>query len=376
MIDPKVKMIARSRRVWHTNASYGFGGLEIRMIREAAKLAELGYQLSFVCNPGSLLAHHARKAAVDVIPFRMSQCYHLSAMIRFYRLLKNARVNLLHCHTSKDHWVCAPAARLLGIPIVRTRHVSAPVRTNYCSSFIYTNLSDRILLEADSIKNDLLRIPGLPANRLVSVPNGIDLTAFHPAQSGGCIKQAFGLKTAQPIIGCVARLDEGKGHYYLLEAASSIIKAWPNARFLVVGDGPSEVTAKLQRFTADLQLSSHVIFTGFRADIPQLLAVMTCVVLPTCLPEACPTGILEAQAMGKPVIATRIGGVPEIIQDRVTGLLVKSEDSRALASAILWLLDHPQEAQDMARKARDRVAKECSLVSAISSTTRVYQELL
>lgn len=369
-------MIVRSCRIWHTNSSFDFGGIEIRMIREAAKLIELGYQLSFVCNSGSLLAHHAKKAGLDVIPFRMRQCYQLSSMIRFYHLLKNARVNLLHCHTSKDHWVCAPAARLLGIPIVRTRHVSAPVRTNYCSSFIYTNLSDRILLEADSIKNNLLRIPGLPADRLVSIPNGIDLTVFLPAQRGERITQVFGLEGAYPIIGCIARLDEDKGHSYLLEAVSSIVKAWPNARLLLVGDGPPDLKAKLTTTTAALQLGSHVIFTGFRTDIPQLLAVMTCVVLPTCLPEGCPTAILEAQAMGKPVIATRIGGVPEIIQDRVTGLLVEPENSSALASAILWLLDHLQEAQDMAGKARDRVAKEFSLESAVSGTTRVYEELL
>ena len=369
-------MIARSSRIWHTNASSGFGGLEIRMIREAVGLTELGYEISFVCNPGSPLAHHARQKGIDVIPFRMRQCYHLSAMSRFYRLLKNEKVDLLHCHTSKDHWVCAPAARLLGIPILRTRHVSAPVRTNYCSSFIYTNLSDRILVEADSIKNDLLRIPGLLASRVVSVPNGIDLRVFYPAVNGDCIKQAFGLETAHPVIGCIARLDEGKGHSYLLEAASSIIKAWPNARFLVVGDGPPEVKAKLQRITAALQLSAHVIFTGFRTDIPQLLAVMTCMVLPTCLPEACPTAILEAQAMGKPVIATRTGGVPEIVQDRVTGQLVEPKNHRALASAILWLLAHPHEVQDMASRAKDRVGKEFSLESAISQTDKVYQEHL
>jgi glycosyltransferase involved in cell wall biosynthesis len=145
---------------------------------------------------------------------------------------------------------------------------------------------------------------------------------------------------------------------------------------VLVGDGAETVKQHLKKLTATLGLEAHVIFAGFRRDVPQALAAMTCVVLPSSSPEASPGAVLEAQAMGKPIIATRVGGLPEIVQDRETGLLVDPGDAKGLAEAILWVLDHPREAREMGWRGREHVVKHWSLEATVDRTDKVYRELL
>jgi glycosyltransferase involved in cell wall biosynthesis len=367
---------ASSTVVWHTCASMGFGGLEIRLLEEAPLFEARGYDSVFVCNPGTPLAQRAAAQGIRTVPLRMRQAYDAPAMARFWSLLGHHRVDLLHTHTSKDHWICGPAARLRGIPIVRSRHIGTPVRTNILSSVIYTALADRILTSSAETKADLLRIPRLRPDRVVEIPAGIDVRRFRPDVSAAGIIQEFDLGKAHPIIGYISRLERGKGFRYLMEAAPAVLERWPDARFLFIGDGPPWDRRTADELLDTHRLRQHVTLTGFRTDIPELLAAMTCLVFPSFKIEGTPQVLLQALTMAKPVIATRVGGIPKLIIDRQTGLLVEPQNAEALSQALQWVLEHPAEARDMAQRGRDAVVGEFSMDRAIDRTVAVYRELL
>jgi glycosyltransferase involved in cell wall biosynthesis len=362
--------------VWHTCASMGFGGLELRMLEEASLFKERGYEITFVCNPGAPLAQRAAAQGIATMSLSMRQSYELPSMARFWALLGHRHVDVVHTHTSKDHWICGPGAKLRGVPIIRSRHIGTPVKTNILSSMIYTVLADRVLTSSAATRSDLLRIPRLHPDRVIEIPAGIDTTRFNPTINGEKILKEFHLEGSFPIIGYISRLERGKGFRYLMEAAPAVLNRWPRARFLFVGDGPP-----WDRRTADELLETHrlrqqVILAGFRADIPELLAAMTCLVFPSFKIEGTPQVLLQALAMAKPVIATRVGGIPKLITDRETGLLVEPQNAEELSRAIEWVLDHPQETQLMAQRGRDIVVRDFSLDLAIDRTSMVYRDLV
>lgn len=362
--------------VWHTSASMGFGGLEIRMLEEAAGFNARGYQLTFVCNPGAPLAQRAGEQNIATIPLHMRQSYQVPSMVRFWSLLRQHHVDILHTHSSKDHWICGPAARLRGLPIVRTRHIGTPVKTNPVSSLIYTALSDRLLTSSADSRHDLLRIPRLKAEHVVNIPAGINLERFAPTVSGAGIVKEFGLEQADPIIGYISRLERGKGFRDLLEAAPSILERWPRAKFLFVGDGPPWDKQTADELLDRYRLRPHTILTGFRTEIPEFLAAMTCLVFPSFKIEGTPQVLLQAMAMRTPIVATNVGGIPDLIKDGDTGRLVEPQNAAALSMAVRWVLDHRHEAQAYADRARQRVLRDFSLDRAIERTESVYRELL
>ena len=263
-----------------------------------------------------------------------------------------------------------------GVPIVRTRHIGTPVKTNPFSSLIYTKLSDRVLTSSSETRRDLLRISALHADRVVEIPAGIDLNRFSPAVNGISIVKEFGLDATQPIIGYVSRLERGKGFRYLMEAAPAVLARWPRATFFFVGDGPPWDRRTADELLDRFDLRPHTILAGFRSDVPECLAAMTCLVFPSFKIEGTPQVLLQAMAMAKPIIATRVGGIPDLIADGTSGTLIEPQNASAVSDAVLWVLAHPEEAKTRAERGRERVLHDFSLERAIDRTEAVYRELL
>ena len=176
-----------------------------------------------------------------------------------------------------------------------------------------------------------------------------------------------------PLVTVLSRLRQLKGIEYFLEAAAIVAPRFPRARFLIVGDGPYR--RKLEQFAARLGLGHRLTFMGFRLDIPSLLSEITISVLPS-LSEGLPNALLESMAAGVPVVATRVGGTPELIEDGISGLLVPPRDPRALAGAVALLLANPELAENMGAAARQRVAQRFPMELAVRTTESLYQRLL
>ena len=214
---------------------------------------------------------------------------------------------------------------------------------------------------------------GVAPERVVSIAAGIDSERFHGGVSGKPVRDEFGLGDA-PLVGLVANVRGSKGHSVFLEAARTVVAAVPDIRFLIVGDGVGfdEVRGRVRR----MGLDARVTLTGFRRDIPEVMAALDVLVLPSIRSEAIPQVIPQALAVGTPVVASTIGGSPELIRDGENGRLVPPADPHALADAILALLREPERARAMARAGQAMVQSQYTIDVTMARTIAVYRDLL
>ena len=205
------------------------------------------------------------------------------------------------------------------------------------------------------------------------IPNGIDLGRFTPRPPSASLRAALGVPPSAPIVASVGRFVEVKGYRYLLEAAAQVARARAGVHWILVGDG--ELRGELEAHARSLGLAPQVHFTGWRDDIPDVLALCDVFVLPS-LREAFGRVLVEAMAMGRPVVATTGGGVPDVVVDGETGLLVDPAASAPLAAAVQTLLENPGRAGHLGAAGRRRAQSTFSLTAHVDAVERAYAELL
>jgi glycosyltransferase involved in cell wall biosynthesis len=355
-----------SKTVLHTEASLGFGGQEIRILTEGRWLLNHGWCVLLVCQPRSRLMTEAVAQGFPTVGVLMRHALDIRAFLTLRRLMRDRRVDLVHTHSSVDSWLSAVAAKSLRVPVVRSRHVSIPVRR----ALVY-RLADRTIASGEAIRTMLTK-SGIPACRVVSIPAGVDTSRFHSGVSGDAVRRELGL--SGPAVGLVANVRGSKGHRFFLEAARHVLAGHPGVRFVIVGDGVG--FDQVRRQVAAMGLDRDVVMMGFRRDIPEVLSALDVVTLPSTRSEGVSQVILQAMAVGAPVIASTVGGSPEIIEHGHNGLLVPPQDPHALAEAILWVLHDPARARRMAQAGLRRVRRHYTLNTAMKRTTQLYEELL
>ncbi len=360
--------------VLHTEASLGWGGQEIRVIQEAVRFTELGCRMLIACQQGSRIAEQARLAGLPVYIVRMRFPCDPLAMADILGIVREKGVDLLHTHSSRDSWIAGAAGRLFGIPVIRSRHLSTPVHPGWSSTFVYRYLADLIITSGIHIKEALERDNKLPPGKIVSIAAGADSERFALTISGKKIREELGLENAFPLVGVIAILRSWKGHQYLLEAVKNVVAEFPEARFLIVGNGPWE--SNLRSKITELGIERYVIMTGFREDIPEIMAALDIFVLPSTASEATSQVIPQALLMGKPVIATNVGGLPELIENGVTGLLIPPGNAEALGEAVLQMATRRDQAAEMARNGRKKILEGYTFEVMIRRTAECYAQVL
>jgi len=355
--------------VLHTESSHGLGGQEIRTLDEALAVAARGWRVLIVCQPGSRLQERARACGLEAVVLKMRGAWHLDAVLRLASLIRRERVDIVHTHSSIDGWVGGMAARLRGVPVVRTRHVSIPIRRGL--NPVYRWLADRVVTSGEAIRA-LVVAAGVAPERVVAIPAGVRLEEFESLAGGEDLGRSLGL--SRPVIGSVAMFRGSKGHQFLLDAFALVRERRPTARLLLVGDGGRR--AWVESLARERGLGEAVLFTGFRPDVPALLSVMDCFVLASTRTEGVPQSLLQAFAAGVPVVASAVGGVPEVVEDGVTGLLAPPENAPALARAIEAVLEEPEAATARARTARAVVRQRFSQDLSVSRLLALYREVL
>jgi glycosyltransferase involved in cell wall biosynthesis len=355
--------------VLHTEASVGLGGQEIRILGEVRWLLDHGWRALIACRPESRLLAEARAAGLPVTAVAMRGSLDLGALLRLRALMRARGVALVHTHSSTDSWLATLAARSLGRTVVRGRHVTIPIRRR--RALVY-RLAHHVITTGEAVAAQV-RAAGVPAARISAISAGVDLERFHDGVSGKAVRDEFGLADA-PVVGLVANVRGSKGHAVLLEAAGEILAARPRTRFLIVGDGVG--FDDVRRRVREMDLESRVLMTGFRRDIPEVMAALDVLVLPSVRSEATSQVVPQALAVGTPVVAAATGGLPEIVRDGETGRLVRPGDAGALARAVLSLLDEPERAREMARAGGALVRARYSVDASMVATTDVYRSLL
>lgn len=353
--------------ILHTEASVGFGGQEVRILAEARWLLDHGWPTWIAAQPGSRLLAEATAEGIPALALRMPHAASLPAIARLRRFMGERAVDLVHTHSSVDSWLATLAARSRHLPVVRSRHVSIPIRRR--RALIY-RLADRVITSGALIKG-LVEVAGIPATRVVSIPAGIDTARFHGGVSGERVRAEFG---GGPLVGLVANIRGSKGHQVLLEAAPRVLAERPETRFLIVGDGVG--FDDVRRSVSARGLDERIIMTGFRRDVPEVMAALDVLVLPSLRSEATSQVLPQALAVGTPVVGAAVGGIPEIVRDGETGRLVPPGDAPALAEAIVELLRNPTRARALARAGQALVQKRFTFEAMMQATTRVYEEVL
>jgi len=296
------------------------------------------------------------------------------ALWRLRREIRSLKPDIVHTHSSKAGFLGRVAARTAGVPhIVHTPHGHVfegyfswvATRTFAALERLAARWTDRIITLSDEEGRDHLKMGIGRPEQFVTIPSGVDLDAVTAASP-------VRLVSGRPVIGAVARLVPIKGLHYLVDAAPEILRRCADARFLLVGDG--EMRPALEAQARALGLSDRIVFAGYREDIPSVIAGMDLVVLPS-INEGMGRVLVMAMALGKPIVATRVGGVAELLGDGEAGLLVPARDPIALAEAISTLLHDPARARNLGEAGRRR-APRYSAEAMLDALTKVYREVM
>ncbi len=364
----------RTYTVLHTEASLGWGGQEHRIVAEARMMRQRGHRVLLAADPRGELFARAPVLGLPAIPLTFGGRANLGAFLTLRRLVRQQGVDILHTHSSLDSWVGTLA--LLGrrhrTRLVRTRHLSTAIRPNLPTRWLYQQ-ADAIITTGEAIRTLVRERAGVAADRVVSIPTGVSLERFAPHLPADRDRLPATWPAEVPVIGSVAVLRSWKGHLYLLEAVQHLLQAGLPVRLLLVGEGPYRPV--LEDKIAALDLAGQVWLAGYQEDVPAWLALMDIVVLASYANEGVPQSLLQAMAMAKPVVGTQCGGIPEIIQPEVNGLLVPPRDSRALAAALRRLLQNPALRERFGTAGRERVQARHSLAEMARAVEAVYDRL-
>lgn len=361
--------------VYHTEASTGWGGQEIRILGEMVALRGRGHRLGLIAQPGSEVATRAEAAGFPVHRLRMRGALDLMAAACIAGLLRRAGAHLVNTHSSVDAWVAGWAARLLGLPVLRTRHLAIPLKPNPLAPKVYTWMADRVVTTGEDGRRLLLERAGVAPEKVRVVSTGVDLARFDPERvDGASVRRSLGLPTGASVLGAVAVLRLHKGHIPLLQAMAGPELSERNAQLLIAGSGP--MGEFLRGMARDLGIAGRVHFLGHREDVPEILAASDVVVLPSTHDEGVPQVILQAFALERPVVASEVAGIRQVVAEGETGLLVPPEDPEAIGRAIVRLLEDGALARRLGEAGRALVQARYSTERMADAMEAVYRELV
>ena len=305
------------------------------------------------------------------------------ALVRLYQILRKERPQIVHTHTAKAGFLGRLAARLAGVPIlVHTYH--GHVLHSYYSplkSWLLLQMerglartTDRLVAVSALGKEDLIAYRVAPSEKISVIPLGFDLNPFLDCESlKGEFRGEIGLAADAKLVGIIGRIFPIKNHRLFLESAAQVAEQESNVRFVIVGDGI--LRREMEQYAQDLGIRQQVIFTGWRRDLPRIYADLDLLVVSSDN-EGTPVSAIEAMASGCPVVATQVGGLPDLVQNGETGYLVPSKQPQALAAAMLELIRDPETAKQMGRSAQQSVMGRFSVNRLISDIEGLYEELL
>jgi glycosyltransferase involved in cell wall biosynthesis len=356
----------------HIDTARTWRGGQNQVLVTVMGLRALGHRTMLVANPNGVLRQRA-KEGLDLLPLAPRTEMDLNAAWRLSRVMKQLKPDVLHAHDPHGVAMAALAlsmsTELAKPPLVASRRVDFHLRGNSLSRWKYRQV-DCFICASATIRQMLIA-DGVPEVRAVVVHEGIDLEHVDAAPPAS-IHEDLRLPHGAPIVGNVAALVPHKGQRHLIEAATQVLPQVPDARFVIAGEG--ELRPALERQIKEHRLEKHVLLAGFRPDVLSLHKAFDIFVM-SSITEGLGTSLLDAMACGKPIVATRAGGIPEVVVDGETGILVAPRDDRALASAIVTLLRDESLRHRMGEAGRARVRTHFSAERMVQDTLRVYHRV-
>lgn len=356
-------------RILHVNTAKNWRGGEQQVVYLVEELQSRGHSNFVVCQPKSVLEKKVSSLKIPVFPLLMRGEWDLIAAIKLARIIKKNNIQILHLHTAHAHTLGLFAAKFNpACKVIVSRRVDFHIR----SRFKYNRRGiDKIITVSERIRQVLIE-DKIKSDKIVAVHSGVDLERFNKIKTNDYFYKEFDLDRNVPVVGIVAALAPHKDHHNFLYAAKMVKKNYPQAKFLIVGEGTLENELKV--LTQRLGLEKEVVFTGFRKDSLEIISTFDVFVLSSCL-EGMGSVLLEAMALAKPIVATRTGGIPEVVLNGVTGILVPPKNSGELADGIIQLLKDNILAKEMGIKGKERV-EDFSKEKMVEKTEKIYKEIL
>ena len=356
------------------------GGMQNHLLTLLQGLDQEQFELHLACPGGSELSQLAEATGARIwtvdIADGLKPGLDRMAVVALRQVIKTIQPDLIHCHGFKAGLVGRLAAREIPAGVIQTVHnYPAWASGNQAARILLTamerwlaNSTGQFITVSQALKQETLKLAGVAEDKVEVIYNGIEAGAFLNGKKVAA-RLRLGLNPTRLVVGTVARLAPQKGIGVLLEAMPMLIQWHPGLKAILIGDGPEHKELLLK--SLKLGISESVIFTGFRPDLPQILPALDVYVQPS-LNEGLAISIIEAMAAGLPVVASRTGGIPELVWPGTTGLLAEPGNPRDLAEKINELLTNREKAARMAAQARERVTLEFDRDQMLARTTAVY----
>jgi glycosyltransferase involved in cell wall biosynthesis len=361
----------------HIDTARTWRGGQNQVLLTVNGLREIGQRAALVAHPDGELRRRAHEG-LELVPIAPRTEMDLAAALQLSRLIKRLTPDIVHAHDA--HGV-AMAALALSIgagasrsagrlpPLVASRRVDFHLKNNAFSRWKHRQV-DCFVAASEAIRR-ILVADGIPAYRTVTVHEGIDVGRVMAAPRVD-VHEAFWLPHHAPLVGNVAALVPHKGQYHLIEAARFVLQVVPDARFVILGEG--ELREQLERQVREHRLEKHVLLPGFRTDVLGCIKGFDVFAM-SSVTEGLGTSLLDAMACARPIVATRTGGIPEVVEHGVNGLLVEPRDDHALADAIVRLLSDVGMRQRMGQAGLERVRERFTVERMVAGTAEVYARL-
>jgi glycosyltransferase involved in cell wall biosynthesis len=317
---------------------------------------------------------------VDFIAFNREDYRNFSPrlLMNLYKLIKDRHIHIIRSHNYRANLYGLLAGRLAGVPVIASVHNvytdKDKSRKRKMINRLLFKIADSLVAVSDAIKNDVLSYLKIDPLKITVIYNGVDTARFDPERTFKDIREELSIGKDDILIGFIGRLVNFKGVEHLIKAVALLKDEFGGMKLLIVGDGP--VADALQKKTAALNISGITLFTGNRNDIPDILSSIDILAIPSVGEEGFPNTLVEAMAMGKPVIATTVGGITEVIEDRVTGLLVPPGEPLRLAAALKTLITNRELSSKMGLDARRVVREKFGIRATAEKWESMYKTVL
>ena len=347
----------------------------MQALQTALCLKSQGVEITMLCHPDSTLHHEAQAAGLAVLLMPFGNGIHPLLILRLRHYLRDHPIDLLHSHFSRDLRFIVPACEGFAprLPIVLTKHVgSYIIKKDALHRYLYSRV-DLVTAISEVIRKNVIDTCPIDPARVEIIYNGVNLKRFVPSEkTRRTMRREFSIKENDDVVGMVGRMSSGKGHEEFLHAATEILQKATSVKFLIVGGasfGEESYATKIQDLWRSLHLQEHVIFTGFRRDVPELMSAMDILAFPSYA-EAFGNVAIEAMAMSLPVVSTNCDGIVDVVVDGETGIQVPHKNSTALADGLLQLIRDPERRQKFGEASRRRVEE---MFDEEKQTTRLVE---
>src|SRR3972149_8851754 len=366
--------------ILHIYQNSKIGGVQQQLLSLLKAYSRERFNPIFLClGPKEEMGKEIEETKIGFIPLNKLRYNRFSPgiVLELHRLMKKKQIHVVRTHRYRSNLYGRLAAFLAGVPVI-----IAAIHDNYRTdkrpkrrimNRILSKITDKIVAVSEDVKEDIIRYDSIDSSKIEVIPNGIDVERFNPEKNTTDIRKEFSLEDDDIVIGFIGRIVPAKGLEYLLNALPYLKEEFKSIKLLIVGEG--SLVEELKERAKKNNIFDNILFIGRRRDIPEILASINIFVMPS-IAEGLPNALLEAMAMGKPIVTTEVGGIPEIVKNGFNGLLVPPRDTLSLSKAIKRFLGNDRLAAKLGQAARDLVHDNLSIKAIAQKWQSLYVSIL